>query len=47
MIVCLLDLNTNETNLASEASGRQELAFYLNLNTDQANLASDALEGKC
>ena len=47
MIVSLLDFDTNEADLASEASGRQVLVFDLDLNTDQENLASDALEGKC
>ena len=37
-----LNLNTNQTNLASEASGRQVLVCCLNLITNQANLASDA-----
>ena len=47
MIVSLLDLKTNEADLASEAPGRQALDFCLNFNTDQENLASNALEGKC
>ena len=37
-----LNLNTNQTNLASEASGRQVLVFYLNLIRIQANLPSEA-----
>ena len=42
VFVFSLNLNTNQANLASDASGRQVLVFFSNLNTDQANLASEA-----
>ena len=39
---CISLLNTNQANLASEASGRKVIVFYTNLNANQANPASEA-----